>query len=616
MERRKKQGPDCELRLHAVLDGVLDGIITISELGVVESFNKAAERIFGYGNEEVVGNNISMLMPEPYRSEHDSYLQNYRSSGIKKTIGIGREVVGRRKDGSMFPLDLSVTEVLLRGERVFIGVLRDITERQAAIQEVSRFKGILDNTRDMIFMFDPKSFHFVYLNNGMVEVFGYSRQEFMTMRAWEISPQLPEHLFRAHVAPLLEGGKPWLKYEAIHLCRDGRELPVEVSLQLVEEGRGNHLFVAVSRDLTERRKVDTLKNEFISTVSHELRTPLTSIRGALGLVRGGVAGVLPEQAKSIIEIAYSNTERLVRLINDILDIEKIASGNMQFEMVKTELMPLVEQAVDANRSYGARFQVRFRLVDGRPGVSALVDTDRLAQVMANLLSNAAKFSPPNDEVIVRVTSSGGMIRVAVSDHGCGIPEEFREKIFQKFSQADSSDTRQKGGSGLGLSITKALVEGMGGVIGFESIPGQGTTFYFDLPDADAQGHPGKSFRFGPPPARVRLCYVSLGDAQAGMVLGAPVSIAHHGVLRYSLPARHALTEDNLRQLTVHRAESIFVAIPDVRDDEQVAVDAARVAHRVLNIFSGADLSEPTMAALFDQVLVYKSAVGPCARSAD
>lgn len=609
MERRKNRGPDCELRLHAVLDGVLDGIITINEFGGIESFNVAAERIFGYGTDEVIGNNISMLMPEPYRTEHDRYLQNYRSSGVKKTIGIGREVVGRRKDGSTFPLDLSVTEVFLGGERAFIGVLRDITERKAAIQEVGRFKGILDNTRDMIFMFDPENFRFVYLNNGMVEVLGYSRKEFMSMRAWEISPQLPEHLFRAQLAPLLKEGKPWLKYEAIHRCRDGRELPVEVSLQLVEEGRGNHLYVGVSRDLTERRKLDTLKNEFISTVSHELRTPLTSIRGALGLVRGGVAGVLPEQAKSIIEIAYSNTERLVRLINDILDIEKIAAGNMKFEMVKAELLPLVEQALEANRSYGERYEVRFALVGGRSGASALVDTDRLAQVMANLLSNAAKFSPPNDEVTVRVTSSGGMIRIAVSDHGCGIPEEFRERIFQKFAQADSSDTRQKGGSGLGLSITKAIIEGMGGVIGFESMPGQGTTFYFDLPDADAQGQSGNSFRLRPPQARIRLCYVALGEAQAGMVLGAPVSITHHGVLRYSLPARHALTEDNLSQLAAHRAESIFVAMPDVRADEQIAVDAARVAHRVLDIFSGADLSDPTMAALFDQVLVYKSAVG-------
>lgn len=607
MERRKIRGPDSEIRLHAVLDGVLDGIITISELGIVETFNQAAERIFGYGADEVVGHNVSMLMPEPYRTEHDGYLRNYCSSGIRKTIGIVREAVGQRKDGTTFPLDLAVSEVVLGQKRVFIGSVRDITERKQTTQELSRFKGILDNTHDMIFMFDPDTFRFTYLNNGMEEALGYTRAEMLVMCVWEINPHMPEPVFRTHVAPLLEGRTSWLKYETSHRGKNGNELPVEVSLQLVEESRGRRLFVAISRDLTDRRKVDKLKTEFISTVTHELRTPLTSIRGALGLVRGGVAGEMSKQAKSIIEIAYNNTERLVRLINDILDIEKIQSGKMQFALVKAELMPLIEHALEANHHFGEKFLVRFTLAGGRPGANVLVDPDRLAQVMANLLSNAAKFSPPHAEVVVAVSSSGGRLRVAVSDHGGGIPEEFRERIFQKFSQADSSDTRTKGGTGLGLSITKAIIEGMGGVIGFDSVLGQGTTFYFELPDADAQEQQNHKFFPGRPQARRRLRYIPLYEAQAGMMLGAPVSIAHQGILRFSLPARHALTADNLRQLGAHQAEFIFIAEPDTRADEQVAEDVAQVAHRVLDIFSNADLSDPTMAALFDQVLVYRSA---------
>jgi len=485
-ESPKKSNSDSEIRLRAVLDGVLDGIITINEMGIIESFNRAAERIFGYAAAEVIGNNVKMLMPEPYHGEHDGYLHNYRNSRVKKIIGIGREVAGRRKDGSTFPMDLAVTEVPLGAERMFTGIVRDITERKQAMQEVSRFKGILDNTLDMIFMFDPETFRFVYLNKGTVASLGYAREELLAMHAWEIKPHMPEQVFRSHVASLLNGDSPWLNYETIHRCKDGSELPVEVFLQLVEEEGGKRLFVAIARDLTERRKIDKLKSDFISTVSHELRTPLTSIRGALGLVRGGVAGELPAQAKPMIEIAYNNAERLVRLINDILDMEKIESGKMHFEMKEHELMPLIEQALEANHAYGEQYRVRFTLAEKLPGCKVNVDADRLSQVLANLLSNAAKFSPPDDEVVVTVKAADAMTRVAVSDHGSGIPEEFRGRIFQKFSQADSSDTKKKGGTGLGLSITKAIVEKMGGVIGFDSVPGQGTTFYFELPNVSEQ----------------------------------------------------------------------------------------------------------------------------------
>lgn len=481
---------ESEFRSQVIVDNVLDGIITIDEQGVVESFNKAAERIFGYAAAEVIGNNVKMLMPEPFQGEHDGYLHNYVTSGIRKIIGIGREMIGRRKDGSVFPMDLAVTEMFLGERRLFSGIVRDITERKEALREVRRFKNVLDNTLDMIFMFDPDTLRFVYVNKGTVEMLGYSREELLGMRVWEIKPHRQEHVYRSHIAPLLLGDKPWLNYESLHLCKDGRELPVEVFLQLIGEEGGKRLFVAISRDLTERRKIDKMKSEFISTVSHELRTPLTSIRGSLGLVRGGVAGELPEQAKSMIEIAYNNSERLVRLINDILDMEKIESGKMHFDLKPLELMPLVEQAIEANRAYGEQHQVRFVLGERLPGAKVNVDADRLAQVLANFLSNAAKFSPAGDAVEIAVKAAGAVARVEVSDHGSGIPEEFHSRIFQKFSQADSSDTKQKGGTGLGLSISKAIVEKMGGVIGFDSEPGRGTTFFFELPRLGLGGEHG------------------------------------------------------------------------------------------------------------------------------
>ena len=235
------------------------------------------------------------------------------------------------------------------------------------------------------------------------------------------------------------------------------------------------------RHITELNKVERMKSEFISTVSHELRTPLTSIRGSLGLIMGGVGGELPVQAKTLAEIAHKNSERLILLVNDILDMEKIEAGKMEFDMQPVKLMPLLEQALEGNRAYGEQYKVSYEIESGMPEAMVRVDANRLLQVFANLLSNAAKFSPAGGKVSVAVGRADGRIRVEIKDRGFGIADEFKNRIFQKFAQADSSDTRKKGGTGLGLSITKAMVEQMGGSIGFDSQPNILTTFFIEFP---------------------------------------------------------------------------------------------------------------------------------------
>ncbi len=229
-----------------------------------------------------------------------------------------------------------------------------------------------------------------------------------------------------------------------------------------------------------------VKSEFLATMNHELRTPLTSLQGSLGLVIGGVAGQLPEKAASLIEIAHRNSDRLVRLINDILDIEKIEAGKMVFNLQRYDLVALIQQAIEVNQAYAGMFGVSLVFHAPAAGADARVDADRFAQVMANLISNAAKFSHENGSVEVSCRHTKGRIRVAVADHGPGIPEEFRSHLFEKFSQADSSDTRQKGGTGLGLSICKAIVERMHGTIGYATESGAGTTFYVNLPEIPPQ----------------------------------------------------------------------------------------------------------------------------------
>ena len=253
-----------------------------------------------------------------------------------------------------------------------------------------------------------------------------------------------------------------------------------------DEDEGKVLgFYSLGTDVTALKRVDRMKSEFVSTVSHELRTPLTSIRGSLGLIVGGVAGELPPMAKNLVGIATSNCERLIRLINDILDSEKIESGKMRFDMQTVELAPLLAQILVANEGFADQHKVKLALDIQAQGVRVSVDSDRLTQAATNLISNAVKFSPADSFVYIRLLCTDRRVRVEVADSGPGIPEEFRKRIFQKFSQADTSDTRQKGGTGLGLNISRAIVERMGGNVGFTSQTGVGTVFYFELPEAAA-----------------------------------------------------------------------------------------------------------------------------------
>ena len=234
-------------------------------------------------------------------------------------------------------------------------------------------------------------------------------------------------------------------------------------------------------DLTEERRSDTLRNEFVATVSHELRTPLTSIRGSLALAAGGAAGVLPDKAANLIRIAHTNSERLIRLVNDILDIEKIDAGHMQLRMVKTPIRMMVDEALAANASYSLEQKIALRVVDDATGAIVVVDRDRFHQVIDNLLSNALKFSPAETGVEIRLERKGEGVRLSVVDEGPGMSEDFLGRIFGKFEQADSTDTRAKGGSGLGLSIVKGIVERLGGTVGVDSKLGEGATFYLDFP---------------------------------------------------------------------------------------------------------------------------------------
>jgi len=477
---------DQEQRIRALVDTIVDGIIVIDAKGRIQTLNPAAVALFGYSPDEVQEQNIKILMPEPYAAEHDGYLHNYLTTGDKKVIGIGREVTGKRKDGTTFPMELSVSEMEVNGERMFTGIVRDITERKLAETELqtseNRIRALFDTIVDGIIVIDAKG-RVQSVNPAAVALFGYSPEELQNQNIKMLMPKpyAAEHDGYLHNY-LTTGDKKVIGIgrEVTGRRKDGSTFPMELAVSEMEVN-GERMFTGIVRDITERKKVEQMKTEFISTVSHELRTPLTSISGALALVLGNVTGELPEKARLMLEMAARNSERLTLLINDILDLEKIEAGRLDFDYRIVDMVDLATRALEDNEGYAGKHQVRLMLDSQITQATVRADEHRLLQVFSNLISNAVKYSPKDGVVEVTVAAHDSGIRVAVRDYGTGIPQEFRSRIFQRFAQADSSDTREKGGTGLGLSITKAIVERHEGEIGYKTEAGVGTVFHFDLP---------------------------------------------------------------------------------------------------------------------------------------
>jgi PAS domain S-box-containing protein len=235
------------------------------------------------------------------------------------------------------------------------------------------------------------------------------------------------------------------------------------------------------RDVGERRQMERMKDELLSIVSHELRTPLTSLRGSLGLLAGGLLGELPARGQRMLDIAVSNSDRLIRLLNDVLDLERMRSGRLTLELTECDAMDLVEQALAEMRGLAVRSKVMLSV--GRVDGIVLAHPDRIVQVLTNLLSNAIKFSDPYGTVRLSAETHGNRVRFAVSDQGRGIPPDKLETIFERFQQVDASDSRDKGGTGLGLAICRSIVQQHGGRVWAESTLGQGSTFYVELRSA-------------------------------------------------------------------------------------------------------------------------------------
>ncbi len=353
-----------------------------------------------------------------------------------------------------------------------------VRERTATLRaQEELYRALVENASDLIFRTDAHGC-FTYVSPSVREVLGYHPEELVGTRWWElVRPDLRAGLAEHYLRQ--KEGAPAAYREFAVVTRSGEERWVGQRAQAVHREGAFAGMQAVAHDVTERRRMERLKDELVSVVSHELRTPLTSIRAALGLLAGGLLESRPERARQTLELALRNSDRLVRLINDVLDLERMQSGRCTVEPRPYAAAELMEQAAEVVRPQAEAAGVWIVLNDG--GLEVVADPDRVLQVLVNLLSNAVKFSPAGGTVWMEAAAAEGTATLSVRDQGRGIPEGMHEEVFERFRQVDSSDARERGGSGLGLAICRGIVEQHGGRIWVESEAGRGSAFRFTLP---------------------------------------------------------------------------------------------------------------------------------------
>ncbi len=559
-KKSEEQLRASETRYRSVITAMSEGIVVMNKSGIIETCNASAERILGLSYEQLIGRTSFDPMWQAIREDGSPFPGEEHPIMVSLTTGRPQQdvIMGIYKPtGELTWISINSQPLCDEHGQVYAAVasFHDITARRNAERELRFQKTLLEcqteASPDGVLVVSPDR-RWLYANRRFLEMWHLTELPVhATTCAVSMEKMLAQVCEPERVRNEIEElyANPQLTSKAEIELKDGRTFE-RYSAPVISAEGDYYGRVWFFRDVTERRAIERMKNEFVAVVSHELRTPLTSIRGSLGLLAGGVVGELPPRAASMIDIALKNSERLIRLINDILDIEKIESGKMVFKFQPIVLDELVRQTIEANRGFAQQYDVTLELTATLPGVQVYADPDRITQVFTNLISNAIKFSPPGGKVEIAIgREPHGRLRVTVTDHGPGIPVEFRSRIFQKFAQADSSNTRQQGGTGLGLSISRAIVERHGGQIGFVTATGVGTTFYVDLAEYRPNTAP-----ISLPPAqsnapRILICeddpdiaaLLSLILQQAGYATDVAYSLAE---------ARNLLNQHEYRALTL------------------------------------------------------------------
>jgi two-component system, OmpR family, sensor histidine kinase VicK len=480
-----------EARYREVVENSLGFVFTCSLEGRLTSLNAFTAETLGYRSEALTGRFVSELLDSAGLAGFQDCL---------RTLETKDEWQGalplRRSDGVYRRIACRARRMQLPGERPFVLIHgTDVTEQheaELALHMAQRQRElILESAGDGIYGIDLEG-RITFINQASALALGYAPEQLTGRDLHEVihhshSDGTPYSKSTNPILQALRRGESIRMRDEVFWRQDGTAFPVEYSANpLVEDGRISGMVIAF-QDVSERRRLERMKEEFISTVSHELRTPLTSLRASLGLVSSGTLDKRPEKQRQMIEMAIGNCDRLIRLVNDILDFEKVEKGKLPFFRQSVEATDLLRRAADV--AYSAASQVHITLrVDSRPA-EILADEERILQVLNELVANAIKFSQPDTTIRLAAhplpPGPSGLeeVEFIVEDQGRGIAPEKLDRIFERFQQGDASDSRALGGTGLGLALCRSIVEQHGGRIWAESTPGKGSTFHFTVPAA-------------------------------------------------------------------------------------------------------------------------------------
>lgn len=473
VQRKEIMDRDREISfVQSAMD--LHNIVTVTGAdSTIVSVNDKFLKVFGYSKYEAVGKKMDLIYSD---LGDDSVYSEILEFTMQGKIWEGRHSARTKSGEIRYFRATIVPQFDDRGKHISnVSIRHDITDLRKA-EQTKRTNAILSKLHDEIYIFDSVTLDVVYMNERALQRCEWTAEESATKRIVDTDKNFHELAFRAHVRPLFDGSK-----SSVVISVKQAKGYVEVHTSLLEQLDGTTVFVSILRDINDRMELDKAKMSSVSVVSHELRTPITSIKGSLQLLQAQTAGVLNESSESMVAIALRNCDRLMFIVNDILDMEKIHSGKMEYDRQSHSLRALLEESLDVNKGYGDQHDVSFEYVANEDEAHAVCDRDRMIQVMSNLMSNAVKFSPKGGVVEIGLQDNVKNWCISVADRGPGINPEDQSRLFESFSQAKPADGKKRAGTGLGLAITKKIVQHHGGTLGLKSEVGKGTTFFVYLP---------------------------------------------------------------------------------------------------------------------------------------
>jgi len=503
------------IKIRSIIEGAVDGAIIIDTKGRIQTFNKAAENIFGYNKKEAIGKNVKFLMPEPDKSSHDSYLKNYLKTGEKKIIGYDRTVTGRRKSGELFPMDLAISEIKLKNETIFLGMVRDVTEKEEAQKLLrsneDKFRSVFETSPIGMALCD-KDGVLLEVNKSYGDIIGYTQRQCHNLSYWDITPKRYAKQESEQLKSLNKKGE-YGPYQKHYIHKDGHEVPVLLRGVKIKNYKGEEFIWSFIEDITaqkvaeneilsyqknlenlveERTKdlrqakeqaeyANKAKSDFLSNMSHELRTPMHAI---LGFSRQGLERAEDERLKEFFSDIKTSGNRLLKLVNNLLDLSKLEEKKVVLNYKEADIVQLAEHSIKELDSLIKAKNLKVSVKSDAGSIDAVVDKDKIIQVIVNLLSNAIKFTEKGKKIDIEIKNTKigrkNAVSVSILDHGVGIPQGELEVVFDKFLQSSKTKTGA-GGTGLGLSICREIITLHNGKIWAENNKKEGSIFTFIIP---------------------------------------------------------------------------------------------------------------------------------------